>query len=294
MSEPSSVLLNQHDDLDYFREAINFTAAQTEFLPRLIEKDYFCSVLLHYLTNADDSLVFKGGTCLTKVHADFYRLSEDLDFAISTSLSALRATRRKSAEHLKAAIKNLPEVMNIFRVDQQLTGANESMQYLAAITYNSLISDQSEKIKIELGLREPLLTDTVQGQARTILLDPVSNTPAASLLPVRCLSIKEAYAEKFRAAMTRRDVAIRDFFDLDYALRTNLLEAMESSFIELVRQKIAVPGNAQIDISADRLAHLQRQIDSDLKSVLRPKDFGEFDLNRAFQYVVEMSKVLNA
>lgn len=30
-------------------EAIGFTSAETGFIPRLIEKDYFCSVLLEYL-----------------------------------------------------------------------------------------------------------------------------------------------------------------------------------------------------------------------------------------------------
>ena len=28
------------------------------------------------------------------------------------------------------------------------------------------------------------------------------------------------FAEKFRVAMTRREVAIRDFYDIDYAIRT--------------------------------------------------------------------------
>jgi hypothetical protein len=32
-----------------FLEALNFTAAHTGFSPRLIEKDYFCTVLLQYL-----------------------------------------------------------------------------------------------------------------------------------------------------------------------------------------------------------------------------------------------------
>ena len=74
--------IRTHEDPVLFREAVNFTAAQTRFLPRLIEKDYFCTVLLNYLAAADDTLIFKGGTCLAKVHAEFYRLSEDLDFVI--------------------------------------------------------------------------------------------------------------------------------------------------------------------------------------------------------------------
>ena len=72
--EPPS-LPRVHEDADRFREAVRFTAAETRFLPRLIEKDYFCTLLLGYLSAADCSLVFKGGTCLAKVHAGFYRLS---------------------------------------------------------------------------------------------------------------------------------------------------------------------------------------------------------------------------
>ena len=38
-------------------------------------------------------------------------------------------------------------------------------------------------------------------------------------MSVPCISLAEAFAEKFRAALSRLDVAIRDFFDLDYAVR---------------------------------------------------------------------------
>ena len=60
-----------------FREAIRFTAAETGFVPRLIEKDYFCSVLLHELAALDSPLTFKGGTLLAKVsgsrHSGLFR-----------------------------------------------------------------------------------------------------------------------------------------------------------------------------------------------------------------------------
>src|SRR3972149_5946169 len=95
MSRCESPAIRCHEDVALFREAVNFTAAETAFPPRLIEKDYFCSVLLEYLAVTESSLVFKGGTCLTKVYAGFYRLSEDLDFAISTSVDASRRERRR-------------------------------------------------------------------------------------------------------------------------------------------------------------------------------------------------------
>ncbi len=86
-----------HEDPDFFREALNFTAAETSFLPRLIEKDYFSTLLLKYLS-IENTLVFKGGTCLAKIHVGFYRLSEDIDFAISISVDSSRSERSRRGE----------------------------------------------------------------------------------------------------------------------------------------------------------------------------------------------------
>jgi len=61
----SSLVVRAHEDPSLFLESVNFTTAETAFASRLIEKDYFCTVLLAYLAGVmDDRLVFKGGTCL--------------------------------------------------------------------------------------------------------------------------------------------------------------------------------------------------------------------------------------
>lgn len=71
MSKAEPPAIRAHEDAVLFREAVSFTAAETGFAPRLIEKDYFCTVLLAYLSAAAGAeLVFKGGTCLAKVHSD--------------------------------------------------------------------------------------------------------------------------------------------------------------------------------------------------------------------------------
>jgi hypothetical protein len=41
--------ISVHEDQAFFREAVLFTAGQTGLNATLIEKDYFCTVLLHYL-----------------------------------------------------------------------------------------------------------------------------------------------------------------------------------------------------------------------------------------------------
>ena len=283
------MFIRAHEDPVLFREAVNFTAAQTRFLPRLIEKDYFCTVLLNYLAAADDAWVFKGGTCLAKVHAEFYRLSEDLDFVIPTPVNATRAERRALSAGFKETVGRIKHDLSTFRIVEPLTGANNSTQYVALIEYTSLLSQQEETVKIEVGLREPLLTPVFNGMARTLLLDPISGRPLAPTVPLPCISQREAMAEKLRAALSRREVAIRDFYDIDYAIRRLDLRPLEPALIELVRQKLAVPGNDPVDMSEARLAALRQQLDSQLKPVLRTKDFTEFDLESAFRLVADVA-----
>jgi hypothetical protein len=167
MSETETAMDSRiHEDTALFREAVSFTSAETRFLPRLIEKDYFCTILIEYLSSNVERLVFKGGTCLAKVHAGFYRLSGDLDFVIPVHLSASRSDRRNLAACLKKAVTELPNRLNPFYMIEALKGANDSTQYIAVVGYSSRIGSREETIKIEIGLREPLLTGAIEGSAQ--------------------------------------------------------------------------------------------------------------------------------
>lgn len=280
-------------EVELFREALIMTQQQYGFPERLIEKDYFCSLLLELLSNAHGDLVFKGGTCLAKVYADFYRLSEDLDFVIPMPSDASRSERSAHAKSLKGIISALPEQLPFVQVIEPLTGANNSTQYNAVIGYTSSIERREETIKIEVGLREPLLLPPPNGEAKTILLDPVSGQ-ALSPTKVRCISQREAFAEKFRAALSRREVAIRDFFDIDYAVHTLSLQPTDETMVKMVQAKLGVPGNEPINVSTERLALLRQQVDAQLKPVLRERDFRVFDLDRAFRTVANMADRLTA
>jgi predicted nucleotidyltransferase component of viral defense system len=275
--------LTLHQDADFFREAVRHTAARTGFVPRLIEKDYFCSVLLAYLAAAEPRLVFKGGTCLSKIHCGFFRLSEDLDFAISLPASATRKRRRTEVERSKSAVAEVAHGVPAFRVALPLAGANESAQYNGEVTYRSLVGGGDETIKIEISLREPVLLPAIQGHAATALLDPIDDGPLVPPVVVACLAYREAMAEKLRAALTRREVAIRDYFDLDHAVTTLGLDL--TALIDLARQKVTIPGGDTIAIGPDRFAELHAQVETRLRPVLRPSDLERFDLKRVFEAV---------
>lgn len=135
--------------------------------------------------------------------------------------------------------------------------------------------------------------EAAKNSANTILLDPISNQPLVAAIRPRCISLVEAFAEKFRAALSRREVAIRDFFDIDYAVRALGLQPNDEGLIKLVLTKLAVPGNEPVNVTAERLAILRQQDGAQLKPVLRELDFSAFDLDRAFGVVAAMAARLS-
>ncbi|MBI2889235.1 MAG: nucleotidyl transferase AbiEii/AbiGii toxin family protein [Nitrospirae bacterium] len=280
------------DDPGLLVQAIELTARRTGFQPRLVEKDYFCSVVLEYLAACDADLTFKGGTSLAKVHGSFYRLSEDLDFSISTPLDASRKERSRRAEPLKLIVGDVPKRLPGLRILEPLRGANESTQYNAIVGYESLLDSHIEPIGIEVGQREPTLTAPHRGSSRTMLLNPANERPLLDAFPVTCLSHQETMAEKLRAALTRKDVAIRDFFDLDYAVRKRALDTRDRALLDLLRRKLEVPGTGRVDVSPDRVAQLRQQLATDLQPVLREQDFAEFDLERAVRLLDAVVRTL--
>ena len=276
---------NVHEDSALFAEAINFTSATTGFAARLIEKDYFASMLLRHLCSGSADLVFKGGTCLSKVYWGLSRLSEDLDFSVAVPLDATRGQRREAASPMKQAMSAIPS----FRLVDALRGFNVSTQYVSVLSYESQIVEEVEKIKVEIGFREPLLLDAVVLKARTLLLDPIGAEAMVPAFAVCAIAEPEAYAEKARAALTRREPAVRDFYDFDYAVQTGYLQPDATDFVALVRRKLAMPGNEEIDVSDTRREQLVRQLEAELRPVLRPADFEAFDFDRAFARVVEFA-----
>jgi predicted nucleotidyltransferase component of viral defense system len=280
-------MLTLHQDTVLFREAIRYTAASTGFGARLIEKDYYCSVILHALAaNADLPMVFKGGTCLAKVHAGFYRLSEDMDFLIPVEIGAKRSIKRELITPVKDAFEQLRTDYSCFDILQPLEGANQSSQYLGALGYSSAIGNVVEPIKLEISMREPLYEPIHHGAAHTLLQHPGTEADAVKGFEVHSISLTEAYAEKFRAALTRSEVAVRDFFDIDYAMRIGKIDIENQQFIELVKRKVAIPGNLPVNISRERMNVLEAQIATRLRPVLREEDYQAFEVQRAIDAVM--------
>ena len=266
-----------HQDAKAFKDALQYTQKQTGFTARLVEKGYYCSVILRLLYAESPEIFFKGGTLLNKVHAGFYRLSEDLDFTISVSHEAKRSERSKKAAPFKPFIEALSKKIAGFQVVHPLTGSNGSVQYNAEVKYISVLTGLEDRILFEIGLREEVSDRDHVGKAATLVVDPYSDSPLLPHVEVRCLSLREAFAEKIRAALTRQKVAIRDVYDVWHAVEKGIVNPEDKELAKLVAKKMTIPDSLEVRMGADRKAEFKAQVETQLKPVLRDVDFKAFD-----------------
>jgi len=281
-----------HADLERFRDALMFTEAESGFSARLIEKDYLSTLILGDLSgHFERALVFKGGTCLSKVHAEFFRLSEDLDFAVATPPDATKSDRRGAAKPISEHFLGISGRLAWLEVAQQMEGHNESRQYNGRVAYRSAVTGETEFIKVEVSLREEIILPSELRPARTLLRDPLSAQPALPPVNVQVLQLREAYAEKIRAALTRPDPAIRDFFDIDHALQCGRIDHRHPVMLDLVAKKLSVAANNPVDLSEGKLTNLRGQLKTQLQPVLRTADYEAFDLERVIAALDEMIRL---
>lgn len=266
-----------------FQLAIQQTAQRTGFIPDLIEKDYYCSLILKAIfSNSSHTLVFKGGTLLNKVHVGFYRLSEDLDFSVSITEDIGRNTKSTLMKPIKKILDDLINQIDGLSFRDPFKGHNSSSQYNACFEYESVFSGNKDTILLDIGLREEILISPATLNAQTLVTDPITGNLLIEPYSVQCLTKTEAYAEKLRAALTRTKPAIRDIFDLDYALRNQIINFEDKQLQELARIKLTKPEPLEINLSETKKQILQSQLEAQLRPVLREGDYKQFDFEKAW------------
>lgn len=219
-------------------------------------------------------------------------MSEDMDFLIPVEIDAKRSIKREMIAPVKDAFERQRTDNSCFDIVQPLEGANQSSQYLGAVGYSSAISNVVETVKLEISMREPLYEPIHHGAAHTLLRHPGTDAEAVKRFDAPSIALTEAYAEKFRAALIRPEVAVRDFFDIDYAMQIGAIDIERQQFIELVKRKLAVPGNLPANISSERMDGLVAQIETRLRPVLREEDYQSFDVQRAIDAVMQVARAV--
>lgn len=70
------------------------------------------------------------------------------------------------------------------------------------------------------------------------------------------------------------------------------VDLSKKEFLDLAIRKLIVPGNDPVNITPARQEMLRRQLETELKPILREKDFQRFDLDRAFDLVAQIGSRL--
>lgn len=100
--------MNLHSDQKVFTEAIQAASDHFKILPVFIEKDYWITLVLNRLAESGytNSVVFKGGTSLSKGYKLINRFSEDVDIAIINASGM-------TGNQLKTLIRNVEKTISV-------------------------------------------------------------------------------------------------------------------------------------------------------------------------------------
>ncbi|HOZ62472.1 MAG TPA: nucleotidyl transferase AbiEii/AbiGii toxin family protein [Smithellaceae bacterium] len=277
-----------HENKSEFLKILERTSAQTGFPLRLLEKDYYITIVLSKINELSPDLVFKGGTALSKVYYSYYRLSEDLDFTLKLPVDeATRAIRKKAIEPIKKSLQPLLQKLAMSVGNLDSAGHNESTQYIYYLDYDSVVLGKKESIKLEIGLRfNPMLSFTTR-KINHKFLHPFTKEELFDAGKITCLSINELVAEKLRAASTRQTIASRDFYDLGYLLKSGF-DFKSKELLSLFKRKLEEDGfstdlkNYRVNLGRKdkEIKEMKSRLSDELFPVLTIDEQKSFDIDK--------------
>lgn len=272
---------------DTLRDIIPVLARKHNFRPAIVEKDYYLTVILNNVESYfSDKLIFKGGTLLNKIHLNYRRLSEDLDFTIFSSIELdTRTKRSKAIQPIREKMAGFLGSLDLRSKRPEGEGFNNSTQYVFNILYPSFITGEDGNINIEVSLRQMPIDKPVYNAVEHFYKDPFTGENLIPANKILSLSLNEAVAEKLKAAISRRDLAIRDYYDL-WHIAENRFDFYNRHFISIFKQKLVEERyrndyRYNFGLNGDAIELLNRQIETDLMPVIRLGE--QFDLNKVFE-----------
>lgn len=174
-------------------------ARQNGVTAGLAEKHYVNSWVLYAVTSSSlgESLVFKGGTALSKLYfPDIWRFSEDLDFTATGELPDIERTLESALADIEAESGISFEVRNMHTAGDPVEYVQFDVQYEAVL-------EQKNTTNLDITFDEPLVYPIVDHD------HAYEDVPAFSL---PAYSIEEIFVEKLRSLFQR--ARARDYYDI--------------------------------------------------------------------------------
>ncbi len=195
---------------ELLEEQIKKTARILGLPADFIRKDFYVTQAIQILTHIQDeyfSLVFQGGTSLSKGYQVIHRLSEDIDFRVVLKPAALslgkEAKRNRLRDFRYSLVKALSDAGFLINQDDvKVFYEGRFMSIRASFDNASAISYLRPHIAIECFVGE-LLLPTQTTEISSLIKVTLGDECDHLLFPVNCVSLDETAAEKW-VALTRR------------------------------------------------------------------------------------------
>ena len=224
---------------DKLKQIIPFIAEKLQFRLETVEKDYYLTLVLNHVeSHLSDKIIFKGGTLLNKIHLNYHRLSEDIDFTYFSSESIDTRSRRSHAiAPIREKMPNLLKYLGLKSNTPEGNGYNNSTQYIFNISYSSFVTGKDENIKLEISLRQIPIEKPIYNNIIHFYQDPFTGSDLIPKNKILSLTFNEAVSEKLKAAITRKKVAIRDYYDL-WFISESKFDFKNKNFLSVFKRKL--------------------------------------------------------
>jgi predicted nucleotidyltransferase component of viral defense system len=226
-------LPSPEDIADVSREV----AATERVQPWSVEKDLYLTRLIWALAQVHgDGLLLKGGTCLSKCDLGYHRMSEDADFVIPGQPTRYRVANTRQLNPVPRSLREIGDDvgMNLTTFDGERF---ETQSHgLWEMTYQSiLLPPRAAALVVEAAIRPTLLPPRRVALRQLV---PADLMPGYDKAYCWALDYLEVRAEKIRAALTREEPEVRDFYDLALFAAAEVDMASEE-FVDVLNVKLA-------------------------------------------------------
>ena len=141
-----------HENENDFRDFITFANAELDIADVLIEKDYWVTFALKNLVNSKyaKSVVFKGGTSLSKAHKIIQRFSEDIDLAVIVAEGENGNVVKNKIKEIEQACSGLFKEVEVPGKTSKGSKFRKTVWEYPKISLEGKYSDTTEQILLEL------------------------------------------------------------------------------------------------------------------------------------------------
>lgn len=193
-----------------------------------IEKDYVISWVLWGIArneHLNNNLVFKGGTCLKKMHFDDYRYSEDMNFTLRDDT----ISDKEILDNFRSIFEEILEEsrIKIEVIEDTIENHEKSGSLKFKMTYNATHGSGEIKVDITRG-------ETIEFNVEhRVVQNNYSDLEEDDEIRIHSYSLKEILIEKMTALMGR--TISRDLYDFDYLIQEEGIK-LQDVHIEFMRK----------------------------------------------------------